>query len=182
MTPITLQQLIAGTGCSVMRASNWLPAINEALAQWRIDTPARQAAWLAQIGHESGHLVWVREIWGPTAAQKRYEGRVDLGNVVAGDGYRYLGRGPIQITGRANYRAAAKAIPGAPDFEANPELLEAPRWGCQAAGWYWASRNLNALADVGDFERITRKINGGLNGQAERLALWATAKRSLGVA
>ena len=144
------------------------------MAEFGIDTPTRQAAFLAQIGHESGGLHWSVEIWGPTEAQRRYEGRRDLGNVQIGDGYRFRGRGLIQTTGRANYVATGKAL--GVDLIAKPELLALPELAARSAAWYWKSRNLNALADAGDFERITRKINGGLNGQAERIALWESAR------
>lgn len=186
MTPITLPQLQAACGCSAMRAANWLDGINGAALLWGIDTPKRQASWLAQISHESGRLVYVKELWGPTPAQRRYEGRLDLGNTQPGDGFRYRGRGLIQITGRDNYAGVTRGLravmPDAPDFVARPEMLEVPKWAAHSAGWYWSSRNLNALADAGDFERITRKINGGLNGYDDRLALWAGATAALGVA
>jgi putative chitinase len=127
----------------------------------------------------------VREIWGPTPAQTRYEGRRDLGNVHPGDGYRYRGRGLIQTTGRANYAATTlglrKVAPDAPDFELKPEALEAPRWAALSAAWFWASKGLNELADAGDYMRITRRINGGTNGYEDRLALWEQAKAALGV-
>ena len=84
----------------------------------------RVAAFIAQIGHESGQLKYVKEIWGPTAAQARYEGRADLGNTVAGDGSKYRGRGLIQITGRANYKACGEAL--SLDLTNYPELLEKP--------------------------------------------------------
>lgn len=144
------------------------------MAEFGIDTPTRQAAFLAQIGHESGGLHWSVEIWGPTEAQRRYEGRRDLGNVQIGDGFRFRGRGLIQTTGRANYTATGKAL--GVDLIAKPELLALPELAARSAAWYWKSRDLNALADAGDFERITRKINGGLNGQAERIALWESAR------
>lgn len=171
MTP---RQLAIATGARIDRATEWLPAIEAAMKEFHIDTPARKAAFLAQIGHESGGLRWTVEIWGPTEAQRRYEGRRDLGNVQIGDGYRFRGRGLIQTTGRDNYAATGKAL-GA-DLINKPELLALPDLAARSAGWYWQSRNLNELADAGDFERITRKINGGLNGQAERIALWESAR------
>ena len=135
------------------------------------------------MGHESGRLVYVREIWGPTAAQLRYEGRRDLGNVEPGDGKRFLGRGLIQVTGRDNYKAATRALRAvesrAPDFEQDPVALEQPPWAALSAAWFWHSRGLNALADRGDFLGITKKINGGTNGLDDRLALWAAAKKVL---
>lgn len=179
---LTAQQLQSGTGATAARAAAWLPYFRPACALFSIDAPQRLAAFLAQIGHESGHLSYVREIWGPTAAQARYEGRKDLGNVQPGDGKHFMGRGLIQTTGRANYRATRDGLrqlaqpsgdlTAVPDFESFPELLEQPAWAALSAAWYWHSRNLNALADVGDFEGITRKINGGLNGQADRLELY----------
>lgn len=116
----------------------------------------------------------MREIWGPTPAQLRYEGREDLGNTEPGDGRRYLGRGLIQITGRANYAAASEAL--CEDFVSCPGLLESYRWASLSAAWFWESRGLNALADAGDFDAITRRINGGQTGRADRLALHDTAQ------
>ena len=180
---LTTDILMACTGCNNGRALGWLPHIQHACDIFKIDTPQRVAAYLAQIGHESGRLVYVREIWGPTPAQTRYEGRADLGNTQPGDGRRYAGRGLIQTTGRANYRAARdglrKVDPCAPDFEAEPEALERPKWAALSSGLFWHSRKLNALADVGDFFRITRLINGGTNGMADRLALYEQGKEAL---
>lgn len=174
MTP---KQLAVCTGARIDRAVEWLPAIEAAMAEFGIDTPARQAAFLAQIGHESGGLKWTVELWGPTEAQRRYEGRKDLGNVQIGDGFRFRGRGLIQTTGRHNYLATGKAL--GVDLIAKPELLALPPLAARSAAWYWQSRGLNALADAGDFERITKRINGGLNGQPERIALWESARSVL---
>lgn len=183
---ITSVQLAASTGASLPRADNWLEPLVTAMGLFSIDRAARQAAFLAQIGHESGGLRYVRELWGPTVEQAQYERRRDLGNTRPGDGFLYRGRGPIEITGRANYAASRdgvrKIAPGAPDFEASPEMVEAPRWGAMTSAWFWSSRGLNELADAGDFELITRRINGGLKGLAERQLLWADAKAALGVA
>ncbi|MDD2728338.1 glycoside hydrolase family 19 protein [Malikia sp.] len=183
MTPLTAKQLQAATGCTPERAVRWLPHIERACTLYDITSSRRLAAFLAQIGHESGRLRYVREIWGPTKAQAGYEGRADLGNRLPGDGQRFMGRGLIQITGRFNYRALSAGLKlvrkDAPDFERTPELLEQPEWAALSAAWYWHSRSLSALADAGDFERITRKINGGLNGQAERVALYGAAMNAL---
>ena len=103
---------------------------------------------------------------------------MDLGNTIKGDGFRYRGRGLLQTTGRANYRSLSRRL--GVDFEASPELLAEYKWAALSAADYWDSRKLNALADAGDFERITRKINGGLNGQADRLKLWAMCKQAVG--
>lgn len=180
---LTAQQLQAATGCTPERAALWLLHIVRACQLYDINTPRRLAAFLAQISHESGRLRYVREIWGPTPAQARYEGRADLGNSQPGDGKRFLGRGLIQITGRFNYRAltpALRLVSGTcPDFERQPEALEKPEWAALSAAWYWHSRNLSLLADAGQFELITRRINGGLNGQADRVALYWAAMESL---
>lgn len=185
MTILTQDIVRAGTGSTPGRADMWLPHLQSACARFNINTPARLAAFLAQIGHESARMAFTREIWGPTPAQSRYEGRRDLGNTQPGDGKRYMGRGLIQTTGRANYLLTREGlrklgIP-APDFITSPETLEQPTWAALSAAWYWQSRGLNELADAGDFERITRRINGGLNGYEDRKALWAAAKKAMGV-
>ncbi|WP_339109278.1 glycoside hydrolase family 19 protein [Thioclava sp. GXIMD4216] len=139
--------------------------------------PHRLAQFVAQIAHESARFRYAAEAWGPTRAQRRYEGRRDLGNLQAGDGYRFRGRGPIQITGRANY-ARFTAWAEGPDFEAVPDAVMGDPWLGLSAVWFWqagAGRSLNAYADKGDIEMITRRINGGLNGYADRLALYTRA-------
>jgi len=180
---LTTQQIQAGTGSTAARAAFWQPNLHGACALFSIDSPQRLAAFLAQIGHESGRLAYVREIWGPTPAQRGYEGRLNLGNIRPGDGKRFMGRGLIQTTGRANYRATRDGLrqflPSVPDFEAVPEQLEQADMAAMSAAWYWYSRGLNALADIGDFKGITLKINGGLNGWDDRLALYAAAKKVL---
>lgn len=172
--------LVAVMGCPPERAALFAPHLAAACHHHHIDTPARLAAFLAQIGHESGGLRWVREI----ANGQAYEGRASLGNTQPGDGPRYRGRGLIQITGRFNYRATARSLQplGAPDFEAEPEALELPQWAAWSAADYWASRGLNELADAGDFEAITRRINGGLNGHADRITRWKRAQAAIGQA
>lgn len=175
--PITEAQLLRIYPNASQRAGVFVPALNRAMQRYKIDSPVRQAAFLAQIGHESGQLKWVKEIWGPTPAQSRYEGRKDLGNTQPGDGKRFMGRGLIQITGRENYRRTGAAL-GIPLLD-KPELLEQPEWAAASAAWWWANHGLNELADAGEFEQITRRINGGLNGQKERLELWARAKEVL---
>jgi len=183
---ITDVQLAHSCNCSLIRADNWIDAINEALDLFKINTPKRQAAFLAQIAHESGNLQFVRELWGPTPAQSRYEGRADLGNTQPGDGFNYRGHGLIQTTGRGNHARVRDGLRAmgidCPDFEEDPEALMIPRWAALSAGLFWSDHNLNELADADKFETITRRINGGLNGLAERTVLWARAQDSLGVA
>lgn len=179
--PVTLIQpahLIALYDCGPVHARHYALWLDEACWQYGIVTPERIRAFLAQVGHESGRLRHVREIWGPTPAQRRYEGRADLGNVQPGDGKRFMGRGLIQITGRANYAAASDAL--GEDFIGYPALLETPKWACRSAAWFWQSRGLNALADAGDYDRITRRINGGLTGRADRVGLLERAQAVIG--
>lgn len=155
----------------------YLAHINAALVEGSINTCQRKAAFLAQLAHESGELVYMEEL----ASGAAYEGRLDLGNTQPGDGRRYKGRGPIQLTGRANYRAAGKAL--GLDLEGKPELVKTPEVGFRTSVWFWTVNQLNDLADIGTldaFRKITRKINGGTNGQADREYYWGQAKSALG--
>lgn len=181
MTPELLR---AATGCTPEAAARFAGPLTDACAAFDIDAPVRLAAFLAQVGHESGSLRHTREVWGPTPAQARYEGRADLGNTEPGDGSRFRGRGLIQTTGRYNHarvrdRLRARLGDRVPDFEATPEALEDPRWAAWSAADYWDDRKLNALADAGQFDTITYRINGGQNGQADRRARHARALAAL---
>jgi len=134
-----------------------------------MDTVPRLANFIGQAAHESGSFRYMREIWGPTPAQTRYEGRADLGNTQPGDGKRYLGRGIFQLTGRANYTDMAMRT-GQPLVE-HPELVETPDLAVLTACIYWQGRKLSALADAGKEDDITHRINGGSNGLQERRTL-----------
>ncbi len=151
----------------------FLEPLNSAMDEFQIDTPQRQAAFLAQVAHESGELRYVEEI----ASGAAYEGRADLGNTEPGDGKRFKGRGLIQCTGRINYGACGIAL--GLDLVTSPELLELPENACRSAAWFWSEHHCNELADADNFRGITLKINGGLNGQADRLAYWETAKEQI---
>jgi predicted chitinase len=153
--------------------------INSAMQQANIDTPMRQAAFLAQIAHETGGFRWLHEL-GSDAYFRRYDGRTDLGNTQPGDGARFKGRGFIEITGRTNYQRAGEAL--GIDLIDNPQLAQTPGVGARVAAWYWQNHDLNPLADQGAFVTITRRINGGLNGLADRQAYYERAKRLLAVA
>lgn len=155
----------------------YLPFLNDLLRKFGIDTPARIAAFIAQVGHESGQLRYNKEIWGPTVAQKRYEGRKDLGNVIAGDGVKFKGRGLIQITGRANYEAFGKAV--GVDLVLHPGLVETPEYAVMTACWFWQKNGLNKYADNGDFKTLTKRVNGGYNGLEDRLHIWNRANKIL---
>jgi putative chitinase len=191
----------------------WLPALNAAMKRFEIRTRARAAAFLAQIAHESGQCRFIEERLSYSAGAlmrtwpKRfpafeiasqyernpeklanfvYANRLGNGPPESRDGFRYRGRGLIQVTGRSNYTAVSAALKV--DFVSRPELMVEPRYAAQSAGWFWQTRGLNELADDKsdddddeDFRQITRVINGGLNGLAERLAFWAVARKALGM-
>lgn len=152
-----------------------------AMEKYAINTPKRQAAFLAQIAHESGSLRYVEEL----ASGEAYEGRKDLGNTEPGDGKRFKGRGLIQVTGRANYKEVGDELGF--DFIAEPGKLELPGAASFSAAWFWSSRNLNYVADKDDFLLISKRINGvnkktGLpNGWEDRQKHWAIAKAALNV-
>lgn len=177
---ITEQQLRKIMPLARGRVAVFLPYLNAAMSRRQINTPRRVAAFLAQVGHESGQLLYVREL-ASGAAYDTGQLAVQLGNTTAadGDGQRYRGRGLIQITGRSNYRSCSLALFGDERLLLQPELLEQPEWAAESAAWFWESKGLNALADEMDFNRITRRINGGLNGLADRLALWGAAREVL---
>lgn len=156
--------------------------LNDAMREYEIsETPLREAAFLAQIVHESGGFVYVKEI----ASGEAYNGRADLGNTEpeaveaaakhnSTPGPFYKGHGLIQITGFYNHRKCGEAL--GVDLVNNPQLLESPVLACRSAGWFWKDKGLNELADAEDFKRITRIINGGYNGFADRVTYWERAK------
>ncbi len=220
---LTAQQIATATGATLAGANNWFSAITYAMHDFDINTPARQAAFLPQIGHESAGLTVLVEnlnysaqglanTWPgkfavdphakvkiPNAlagmlvhnseaiANHAYAGKGGNGPVSSGDGWRYRGRGPIQLTTLVNYanaRDQLRALLGAdvPDFVVQPDAVTLPRWGALCAGLYWSRNGCNALADKEQFDAITRAINGpAMAGATERRALWAKAKFALGV-
>jgi putative chitinase len=156
----------------------YAPLLTKAMAEFDINTPIRQAAFMAQILHESCSLRYVKEL----ASGEDYEGRKSLGNMQKGDGKRYKGRGLIQITGRINYTAVMLALNL--DCLEKPELLETPENACRTAAWWWKAHGLNEIADLNideSFIRITKRINGGTTHLKERQDLWKQAKLILGV-
>jgi putative chitinase len=140
---------------------------------YEINTPLRQQHFLAQVAHESDHFQTTREY----ASGRAYEGRKDLGNTQKGDGERFRGRGLIQLTGRANYTAASKAL-GQP-FVADPDLVERFPAAATVSAWFWATHNINVLADKDDVHAVTRRVNGGLNGLDSRVAALAKARSAI---
>ena len=200
---ITQSQLREIMGCSGIVAITWCDPINAVIPRFKLDTKARAAAFLAQVGHESGRLTrlvenlnysaeglvatWPKRFGTKLAAQVArkpeqianivYADRLGNGSQASGDGWKYRGRGLIQITGKSNYRDCG-AVLGL-DLLSNPSLLEIPTSGAMSAGWFWSTNGLNALADAGQFETLTRQINGGLNGLADRKDLLARVMRVL---
>ncbi len=199
MEPRTLS---ACTGCTMLRASLFAHHIAAAMERWGIDTPLRQAAFLAQVSHESMRLTRLEEnlnysaqrltaVWpsrfptldsaapfagNPQAlANKVYGGR--LGNTAPGDGWKYRGRGLIQLTGKANV-AAYSAAAGI-DVVSNPDLLLEPEFAADSAGWFWHANRCNVHADKRDWAGLTRRINGGTVGLPERMTLTMRALRVL---
>lgn len=165
--PVTYSALLAYVG-----QRKPLDGLGAALARhagdYQIDANAdRLAGFLGETALESGGFTIMREIWGPTDAQKGYEGRADLGNIDPGDGFRYRGRGLIEITGRANYNDAARDLDL--DLVEHPELAEQPEGAVLVSLWFWRRRGLNALCDQADWRTLTWRINGGLTAQAKRL-------------
>ena len=220
--PITLQQLLLILPNASQVAGVFVPVLNIAMNRYQIVGQKRMAAFIAQVGHESGQLTrllenlnysadglantWPNRYADPDGkggyvkvlvkdrsrnkpnalglslagkpeqiANNVYAGR--MGNTAPGDGWKYRGRGLIQLTGKTNYQLCGEAL--GLDLLAQPELLEKPQHACMAAAWFWGSNGLNSLADKGDLETITRRINGGLTGLADRQALYARALKVL---
>lgn len=200
------ETLAAATGCTAAIAATYAAPITDAMSEFGIDTARRQAMFLAQVGHESGGLARVVEnlsysaeglmrTWPqrfPTLeaaepfarapdrlANYVYAGRMGNGEASSGDGWRFRGRGLIQVTGRANYLACGTAL--GLNLIASPDLLMMPGPAARSAGWYWRARDLNGPADAGDVAEATRRINGGLNGLDDRRARYVRACQALGV-
>ncbi|MHC8370554.1 glycoside hydrolase family 19 protein [Pseudomonas sp. MDT1-85] len=180
---VTDQQLLNIFPNARSQAGVFISVLNTAMAHRNINTPKRIAAFLAQVGHESGQLQYVREL-----GSAQYLSKYDTGALAArlgntpepdGDGQKYRGRGLIQITGRDNYRQCSLGLFGDERLLALPELLEQPQWAAESAAWFWEQNGFNELADRGQFNSITRRINGGLNGLQDRLQLWARARAVL---
>lgn len=170
--PKTYGALFAGMGAKSDVALALGAAAARYMPQYGIDTALQVAHFLAQATHETGGFRFFTEIWGPTPAQRGYEGRADLGNTKPGDGARFKGRGIFQLTGRANYDRYGLA--DAPEKAAEPDTA------MMIAADYWSTRRIGALADADDVRGVTRKINGGFNGIDDRIAMLKKAKGLMG--
>jgi putative chitinase len=171
----------------------WFEPLQETFEKYQINTPKRQACFIGQCMHESGGFKFLKENLNYSAkalmatwpsrfpdadtaekfarqpemiANKVYSGR--MGNTEDGDGAKFIGRGLIQLTGKDNYMAFGEAI--GEDLVSTPQLVEQPRYAALSAGWFWNKRGLNALADVMDVETMSKRINGGTIGMADRIA------------
>lgn len=169
-----LQQICGSTRVAI--AENY-PYVCATMAGDKIDTPLRMAMFLAQAVHECGGFKYLEEI----ASGAAYEGRKDLGNLIPGDGVKFKGRGIFQITGRANYMKCSMALLGDLTLLKYPQMLSEPVHAASSAGWYWNMKNLSPLADEADVLKVTKKINGGTNGLADRIMLYKRACTVLGI-
>ena len=199
--PINTPQLLQIFKSAGQVAGVFVPVLNTAMNRYQIVGTKRIAAFVAQVGHETGQLTRLTENlnYSPDALRMTWPNRFDadlasavarnpeqianiaygnrMGNSAYGDGWKYRGRGLIQITGKNNYRACGETL--GLDLIAQPELLEKPQHACMSAAWFWATNGLNTLADAGKFDAITQRINGGQTGAADRKALYARALKVL---
>lgn len=175
---VTLEQFAKIAGLDTAAAAKELPGLNASMYFAEINTVQRKATYLAQLGHESMGFSQFEEL----ASGSAYEGRSDLGNTQRGDGKRFKGRGAIQLTGRANYRAATEDLRpmlGDTNLEENPERADDPDVRYLTAAWFWNERDLNKHADKGHFDTVTSRINGGQNGRADRRSRYQRALKVL---
>ena len=200
-------KLSAAAGIPLDTAQLWAEPLTAAMAQFDINTPKRQAQFLAQVGHESGGFKRLVEnlnydaaglarVWpgrfssgtGPNELAREIARDPEkianaayglrMGNNAQGDGWMYRGRGLIQLTGKANYQSAATAL--GYDLVTSPDLVAKPQIAALTAAWFWQKNGLNQLADSGDTRAVTRRINGGTTGLDDRLARYARAAKVLG--
>ena len=198
------KQLLTHLGVTSARADKYLPDLNRTLPDYQIDNPLRITHFLSQVLHESALMRWVHENLNYSAeallkvfskyfssSQARvyarkpemigsrvYASRMGNGDEAGGDGYRYRGRGLIQLTGKSNYRKFSQWIQD--DVVTYPDLV-ADKYAVHSAVYYWSSNNLNALADIDDVKQVTKRINGGYNGLNHRMALLDKAKEFMAI-
>jgi putative chitinase len=199
MTAVSVDELSGALGIPLARASEWMLPLNTAMARFEIDTPERRAGFLSQVAHESALLTALVENLNYSAdalvrifphhfdppraqayqrnpqkiANRIYADRMGNGDEASGDGYRFRGRGLIQITGRDNYKACGAGL-GKPLLD-SPEILATPEAAALSAAWFWSSHGLNELADRKDVAAMTKRINGGTLGLEERTKLFTQA-------
>jgi predicted chitinase len=169
LTDDELRQIMPN--CAAPKRADYLPFIQQAMTEFEITSYLRETAFLAQLAHESGELRYMEEI----ASGQAYEGRKDLGNTQPGDGKRYKGRGPIQLTGRANYTKYGGLL--GLDLINNPTIAATKEVGFRIAGQFWKLNGLNELADQQEFKAITKRINGGYTHLEDRIKYYERAKK-----
>jgi len=202
---ITAEQLQEAFDLADGVAEKYIDALNAAMEEFEINTPERRAMFLAQCCHESGHFRAVSENLNYKAetlvkvfhkyfpdmdtandyakqpekiANKVYGNRMGNGDEESGDGFRYRGRGLIQLTGKNNYDHCGKALDK--DLHEEPDYLTTPEGAARSAAWFWHSNNLNHFADANDIVGATKKINGGTIGLEERTELYEEALKTFG--
>lgn len=178
---VTKEQILAIMPNAAKYVDKYLVYINGYADTFKIDTPLRMAHFLAQIAHESNELRYTKELGNKAYFVKYDNGKLKqmLGNLKDGDGYKYRGRGLIQITGRANYQAYQNSKYCRGNIMDEPQLLEQPLGAVKSAMWWWSKHGLNELADKDSFLAITKTINGGTNGLESRRKYLAKAKKAL---
>jgi putative chitinase len=189
------EQLAQALKITPIKAEEWIDAINETFDRFDISTPERQACFLGQCAHESGGFTALKEnlnysaegltkVWTKRfpsldmaqpyhrnpekIANKVYADRMGNGDEASGDGFKYRGRGLIQLTGKDNYRACGDALDV--DLVENPDLVSSPQYAALSAGWFWDKNKLNQFADANDMTTLTKRINGGTHGLDDRVA------------
>ena len=201
LTASQLKQMVPG----ITHVDHWIEAFDQLLPDYEINTPKRIAAFIAQCAHESGGFRFLKENLNYKAeslmktfpkyfsdkdtanayakqpvkiANRVYANRMGNGDEASGDGYKYCGRGLIQLTGKSNYSWFAASLEISPD-EASA-YLETFEGAAQSACWFWENNNLNVEADAGDIKKMTKKINGGYIGLDDRIKHYEHALHILG--
>lgn len=197
---LTLQQL---SKCiDNPKLDEWLSELNSSLPKFQINTAARVSGFLAQCGHESNDFKalsenlnysqsGLRKVFGkyfpndaiayryarqPAAIANRvYGGRMGNGGEASGDGYKFRGRGILQITGRSNYTKCSQALFNDDTLVKNPDLLTTPKYAVLTACWFWDSNKLNDICDKKDIVLLSKRVNGGVVGLDDRIKRWNTA-------
>ncbi len=177
---LPLTGTLINVGVRPSRAEEFAKPLTLAMQEFGITEPIDQAAFLANGLHETGMLRYLREIWGPTVAQSKYENRPEMGNTQPGDGYRNRGGGFIHLTWGINYEKTGKAI--GVDLKNNPKLIEEPTVACRSAGYYWYSHNISRVLKESGFKAAVKVVNGAYNGLEQRERLFELLKKELGVA
>lgn len=204
---ITPELLVKCKLCDQGTASKWAPYLQAAAEKFHIDTPERIAGWLAQCAHETGNFRTLIENLNYSSeallkvfpkyfnkieaaqcgrkpekiANKIYANRMGNGDVASGDGWKYRGRGMIQLTGKTNYRMFGKDIGQEAELLSNPDMLLEPKYAALSAGWFWAINGLNQFADNKDILGMTKRINGGTNGLDHRKELYTQICKALSI-